>query len=49
MKYNQSPWIIPLDCSALSLEVEREDEGGEDSAQHEEREPGLEERCPAEG
>lgn len=31
------------------LEVERQDEGCDDSTQHEEREPGLEKSCPAEG
>jgi len=31
------------------LEVERQDEGAEESAEHEEGEPGPEERSPAEG
>lgn len=41
--------IHPVELFAPLLQVERQDECGEDSAEHEEGKPGLEERCPAEG
>ena len=39
----------PAEPLAPLLEVKCQYEGGEDSTEHEEGKPGLEERCPAEG